>query len=98
MKGETVQSYILTFVIGLLLAVCVYFVTENLCLQQEVKALRNAKVGIITVVELQTQLTNMGYYNGDIDGKCYGKTRRAWDRAINDQFAMPYFNPETYKE
>ena len=53
---------------------------------------------VLTVMGLQSALRDRGYYKGKIDGKCGKATRKAWDKAICDQFAATAFRPAYYRE
>ena len=45
-----------------------------------------------TVSEVQTKLKKLGYYNGEVDGIVGPLMKDAWRRAVNDQYAAPFFD------
>ena len=77
-------------VIGLLMFVLLGLLVERCYLQAEVRQLRLQSDHIPTFTELQEMLVAKGY-NLEVDGIIGIKTIMAWDRAINQQYAAPYF-------
>ena len=57
----------------------------------EIKQLQYTNKKIPTVMEVQTKLQLLGYYQGEIDGIIGPKMKDGWKRAVNDAMAVQHF-------
>ena len=57
----------------------------------EIKQLQHTNKKIPTVMEVQTKLQTLGYYQGEIDGIIGPKMKDGWKRAVNDAMAVQHF-------
>jgi hypothetical protein len=86
---QEIKNYIMPVCFGLIFVWGIGKVCETIQARQGLR--RNTQALLISPEELQQRLKDLGYYGGEVDGIVGPKTLTAWNKAINQQYANPYF-------